>query len=350
MPRAKSIRSRWSEVQPVSLLFVVLTFALSACSGGKSKPPETSSDYELNELRYHGMAGMVTVPELAEDLGYLAPVTLKFVGNTISGPQDIQAVATGDTDFGLAFNGAIIKLIAAKVPIRAVVAGYGVDPQTFSGFYVLDDSPIRSARDLIGKKIAVNTLGAHHEFMLREYLQRNGLSGAEAKQVELIVLPPLNTEQALRQKQVEVATLSDMLRDKALERGGIRLLFSDLELFGTFTASSYALSQRFLARNPKTARKFVEAVGKAIEWARAAPREQVVARMQAIIAKRKRDENADALRYWKSTGIAAKGGTLSAREFQLWLDWLVREHELEAGAVALRDVFSNEWNPYSSTR
>jgi ABC-type nitrate/sulfonate/bicarbonate transport system substrate-binding protein len=337
-------------MQPSALLSVVLAFALSACSSVKSKDPETSSDYELNELRYQGSAGLVTFPELAEDLGYLAPVTLKFVGNTISGPQDIQAVATGDTDFGMAFNGAIIKLIAAKVPIRAVVGGYGVDQQTFSGFYVLEDSPIRSARDLIGKKIAVNTLGAHHEFMLREYLQRNGLSSAEAKQVELIVLPPVNTEQGLRQKQVEVATLGNLLRDKALERGGIRALFTDYELFGTFTAGSYAMSQRFLARNPKTARKFVEAVAKAIEWARATPREQVIARFKAIIAKRKRDENADAVSYWKSTGIAGKGGTLSAREFQLWLDWLVKEHELAPGAVALRDVFSNDWNRYSANR
>ncbi len=39
-----------------------------------------------------GWAGQVTFPELAEDLGYLAPVKLKWVGNTISGPQDIQTV------------------------------------------------------------------------------------------------------------------------------------------------------------------------------------------------------------------------------------------------------------------
>ena len=45
-----------------------------------------------------------------------------------------------------------------------------------------EDSPIKTARDLIGKKIAVNTLGAHLEFMLREYLARNGLTpgGGEA--------------------------------------------------------------------------------------------------------------------------------------------------------------------------
>jgi len=68
----------------------------------------------LTELRYQGWVGQVTFPELAEDLGYLAPVKLKWIGNTISGPQDIQTVVTGDIDFGGAFNGAVAKLLAFR--------------------------------------------------------------------------------------------------------------------------------------------------------------------------------------------------------------------------------------------
>ena len=113
---------------------------------------------EITELRYQGGVGSVTFPELAEDLGYLAPLKLKFIGNTISGPQDIQSVVTGDTDFGGAFNGAIVKLLSAKAPIKPVIAYYGVDDNTWTGYYVLDGSPIKTAKDLIGKKIAVNTL------------------------------------------------------------------------------------------------------------------------------------------------------------------------------------------------
>ena len=59
------------------------------------------------------------------DLGYLGDVKLKWIGNTISGPQDIQAATTGDTDFGGAFNGAIVKLKVSKAPITAVVSYYG---------------------------------------------------------------------------------------------------------------------------------------------------------------------------------------------------------------------------------
>nr|WP_281367139.1 ABC transporter substrate-binding protein [Paenibacillus phytorum] len=133
---------------------------LTACGKTETTASASGGAPEVTELRYQGGVGSVTFPELADDLGYLAPLKLKFIGNTISGPQDIQAVVTGDTDFGGAFNGAIVKLISAKAPIKPVIAYYGVDENTWTGYYVLDGSPIKSAKDLIGKKIAVNTLGS----------------------------------------------------------------------------------------------------------------------------------------------------------------------------------------------
>ena len=150
------------------------------------------SELERPTLRYQGFSGQVTYPELAEDLGYLAPLKLDYVGNTISGPQDIQTVVTRDIDFGGAFNGAVLKLMAARAPITAVMGYYGTDENTWSGYFVLDDSPIRSARDFIGKKVSMNTVGAHQEFVLREYLTRGGLSKDEINQVTLVVVPPVS--------------------------------------------------------------------------------------------------------------------------------------------------------------
>ena len=150
--------------QHAARLLLTGAFALGFAAPAFAEPP-----LEKTEIRYQGWAGQVTFTELAEDLGYLAPLKLKWVGNTISGPQDIQTVVTGDIDIGGAFYGAILKLIAAKAPIKAVVGYYGSDDNTYSGYYVKEDSPIKTARDLIGKKVAVNTLGAHHEFVPVSY-------------------------------------------------------------------------------------------------------------------------------------------------------------------------------------
>jgi len=301
---------------------------------------------EQTEIRYQGWAGQVTFVELADDLGYLAPLKLKWVGNTISGPQDIQTVVTGDTDIGGAFYGAIIKLIVAKAPIKSVVGYYGSDDNTYNGYYVKEDSPIKTARDLIGKKVAVNTLGAHLEFVLREYLARNGVSAAEAKQVTLVAVPPVTGEQALRQGSVDVTTLNGVLRDKALERGGIRRLFADTELFGNFTGGAYVLRDKFIRDNPNTSRKLVEGVSRAIAWAQAAPPEEVRARFERIIADRKRNEDATPIKYWKSTGVATKGGVIGDGEIQIWIDWLVKDGLPKPGQLKASDTYTNEFNFY----
>ncbi|MGW7489337.1 ABC transporter substrate-binding protein [Streptomyces sp. NPDC054786] len=299
---------------------------------------------QTKTLRYQGWAGQVTLPELAEDLGYLEDVKLKWVGNTISGPQDIQSAATGQIDFGGAFNGAVVKLAANKAPIKAVISYYGSDKGAYNGYYVLDDSPIRSAHDLVGKKVGMNTLGAHAEALLDTYLERGGLSQGQVGKVEPLVVPPVNTEQSLRKRQIEVAVLGGILRDKALAKGGIRPLFTDYQLLGAFSAGTYVMTDRFLAQNPDTARTFVTGVGRAIEWSRSTPRKEVIARMTDIVKKRGRNEEADPLRYWKSFGVAETAGRITGKELQLWIDWLAKRGDIQKDQVTLSELYTNEFN------
>lgn len=324
-----------------------LAWGLLACQG-KSSSHGTPGGDQPTVLRYQASPGTVTPPELAEDLGFLAPLRLQFVSSTTSGPQSIQAVATNDTDFGGAFNGAVLKLVAAKAPIRAVVSLYGVDAETWNGFYVAEDSPIRSARDLIGKKVAMNTLGAHHEFVLKEYLARAGLTAAQIAQVMLVVIPPVNGEQALRQGQTDVTVLGGIFRDRALERGGLRLLFSDHDLFGSFTAGSYVMRTDFIEQHASAVRTFVAGVAKALDWSRSTPREQVIERFRTIIAKRQRSEDASLLKYWQGFGVEAKGGVIQRSDFKLWSDWMVRAGELQPGQMDLGRVYTNQFNPFAT--
>ena len=334
----RALAAAWS-------LLCVMSLALGTACRNADATKQQSPRAEPLELRYLAVPGTVPPPELAEDLGYLAPLKLLYVSSTTSGPQSIQTAVTGDTDFGSAFNGAILKLIAAKAPITAVVGSYGVDEKIWGGYYVTQDSPIKNARDLIGKKVAVNTIGAHQEFVLKEYLARNGLNQAEVKQVMMVALPPINAEQALRQGQTDVSVLTSIFRDRAVERGGLRLLFSDRELFGSFTAGSYVMRNDFIAQHPKSAKKFAEAVGKAIEWSKTTPREQVIERFRAIIAKRKRNEDASVVKYWHSYGVADARGRIHPEEFQIWIDWMLRSGELRPGQVELARVYTNELNP-----
>jgi ABC-type nitrate/sulfonate/bicarbonate transport system substrate-binding protein len=295
-------------------------------------------------LRYQGSANAVTLPELAADLGFFSKVKLKWVGNTISGPQDIQSAATGQTDFGGAFSGAVVKLIKAGAPVKAVINYYGEDKKTFNGFYVTKDSPIKTPRDLIGKKIAVNTLGAHFEAVIDTYLEKNGLTKKEIDQVQLIVLPPNDTELALRRGQVDVATLGGVLQDHAIATGGLRSLFSDYDLFGAFNGGQYILLNDFIDKRPQATKDFVSGVAKAIEWERTTPRQKVIARFTSIIERRGRNEKTDNLKYWKSVGVPSKGGLISDKDYTLWQSWLESTGIVGKGALKPAELYTNASN------
>ncbi|MDQ0372740.1 ABC transporter substrate-binding protein [Cellulomonas humilata] len=327
----------------VAALLLVAALAAGCSSAAATTDPDGSVT-----LRYQGNAGQVTLPELADDLGYFEDVTLEWVGDTTSGPQDIQSAATGQTDFGGAFNGAIAKLVAAGSPITSVIGYYGSDDVAFNGYYVLEDSPVRSARDLVGKKVGMNTLGAHHEFVVREWLASEGLTSDEIASVQLVVVPPVSTEQALREGQIDVGTLGSVFRDSALERGGLRELFTDTSLYGEFTYGSYVFRDDVIAKNPQAVADFVQGVARAIRWTQTNPREVVIDRFETIIDGRGREENTDLVQYWKSAGVAGPGGVIDPKEISIWVDWLVREGTLEEGQIDPEDLYTNADNPYAN--
>lgn len=300
---------------------VVLALTVSGCGGAAEAGQGTQTGAEVKVLRYQGSANNVTLPELAQDLGYLGDVSLKWVGNTTSGPQDIQSAATNQTDIGGAFAGAVVKLVEAGAPVTAVVNYYGSDAKTFSGYYVKADSPIKAPRDLIGKKVAVNTLGAHHEAVINTYLSKNGLSQEEIKQVQLVPLAPNDTEEAIRRGQVDAGTLGGVLQDRAIEAGGLRSLFSDVQLFGAFAGGQIVLRNDFIRQNPTTTRTFTTAVAKAIKWETETPREEVIARFKKIIETRGRNESTVNLPYWKSPGVP-DNGVVRDEDFTRWSAWL----------------------------
>lgn len=54
-----------------------------------------------------------------------------------------------------------------------------------SKWIVLENSSIKGAKDLVGKKIAVNNVGAHVDYVTREYLAGSGLSPNDMQFVQI---------------------------------------------------------------------------------------------------------------------------------------------------------------------
>ena len=326
---------------------VAIVVAVALVAYVLSAGPARGSRGETTVLRYQDFAGQIGVAELAADLGYLPGLKLQYIGDTISGPQDIQATVTGDVDFGSAFNGSILRLAGAGAPITTVIAEQGLSPENKTSFAVPANSPVHGARDLIGKRIGVNTVGAQSEDALDMYLERGGLTPAQIRSVQLVVVSPVSMEQALRTGQVDAVATSGIPRDKAFAHGGLRELFSDYGLLGRVNADSIVMRDDFIAKNPHTVRTFVSGVAKALEWAGKHPRSQVIARMVRIARHRDPPADTSAISYWKGFGVATAGGGMGREEFAIWLRRLERNGRVPPGEVRLGSLVSNAYNPYA---
>ncbi|CAM4425496.1 hypothetical protein F901_03312 [Acinetobacter dispersus] len=322
---------------------VTMSLILLGCVKQESKLA-TVDGLESLEFKYLGSPGIVTPLELAEDLGYLAPIKLSYQGVSTGGPQGIQSALSGDSDISSpSFAGSAVKMVASGVPGTVVIAAYGTFDDPFAGYYVLENSPIHSARDLIGKKVGTNILGAQVEYMLKTYLKKGGLSPEEINQVTLVVLPPGSSEQALRNGHVDLAPLTG----PSIERGGVRRLYRDYDLVGDLTTGTYVMANRYIAEHPNTTRKVVTGIAKAIEWSRQQPRDQVIARFEHILAKRKRPENSAMLKYWTQWGIPSNAGRFENDDFTIWVNNLISEGQLKQNQIDYKKIYSNQYNAYS---
>ena len=343
----KPKRFRNSRLRAVVVLAAVaaLGLPLTACGQGGS----VHSENGVTTLRYLGWTDQVTLPELAESLGFFnGKVKLDWSGTTISGPQEIQSAATNQVDFGGAFAGAVAKLITAGAPITGVIDYYGSDEKSFQGYYVRDDSHIHSPADLVGKKIGVNTLGGQNEADIHDALAKAGLSQDQIKSVQLIPLPPPNIEDAVRKGQVDVASLSGQFQQRALAVGGLRPVFTELDEYGgPINGGQYVFRNDVIAKNADAVRTFTTGVAKAIEWERDTPRDQVIAKMSQIINARHRPgEDTSTLKYWLSVGVPAKYGIISDVDFTRWESWL-RDTGAIHGKLDPAKFYTNKYNAFA---
>ncbi len=341
---------RRSPALRVAAVAAAAAVLVAGCGAGGSSGESGADASGVTTLRYQGWNNQVTLPELADHLGFFGgKIKLDWVGNTISGPQDVQSAATGQTDFGGAFGGAVAKLVSSGADIRAVINYYGGDDRDYGAYYVPKDSPIKSAKDLVGKKVAVNTLGGQNEADVFNQLRKEGLSPEEIKQVQLVTLPPPNQEDALRKGQVDAAGLSGQFKQRADAAGGLRVLWDEHQQYGPFNGGPYVFRNDFIKKNPDAVRAFVNGVGKAIQWARLTPRDEVIAVQTKIIEARHRpNENTDTLKYWLTPGVPSYYGYIQYSDFRLWEDWLKSTGAIKELPPADK-LFTNEFNDNATT-
>ena len=309
-------------------------FALVAALAGLL--PGATLAQEQVTLRFLAGHGGVSAHELADALGFYEPFGIKLenVGYTSGGPESLFALASGNVDIGSAATSAVINSIAGGNDFVAAYPTNGINEEVQSIFYVLEDSPIQSIADIAGKTIAVNTLGAHLDYTVREALHSVGLAQNVAN---LVVVPGPQLEQVLRSGQVDIAAFGywqTTFEGVARQTGGIRAVFDDTDILGDIAGGFAVLRRDFIEANPEAARHFTEQAARAIDWSRENPDEARAALARIL---EERGENPELAQFFLGYGVR-EGGLPVERDIQFWLNVLEREGTLAPGKLTATDL------------
>jgi ABC-type nitrate/sulfonate/bicarbonate transport system substrate-binding protein len=288
------------------------------------------------KFRYLASQGGLSAHEFAAELGYFdgTGITIENVGYATGGPASLIALASGDVEIGSAATSAVLNSIVGGNDFVAAHPSNGINDEVQSIFYVLEDSPIRDIKDIAGKTVAVNTLGAHLDYTIREALHSVGLPSDAANQ---IVVPGPQLEQVLRSGQVDVSAFGywqTTFEGAAKQKGGLRAIFDDTDVLGEIAGGFIVLRRDFIEKHPEAAKVFVEQSERALDYARENPVET-----KAILAKAlaERGENPDIAQFFRGYGVRP-GGKAVERDLQFWIDVLVREGKLKEGQLSANEI------------
>lgn len=182
-----------------------------------------------------------------------------------SGTAAATGVASATVDIGASNAIGIAKAIALGRPLVALAGGaLYAKSSPIVELAVLSDSPLRTAKDLIGKTIGVTTSGDLAQIGISNWLEKNGV---DSSQVQFIDLPFTEMETALKRHLADVAIISEPWLTKGLHDG--------LRVFGRpyddvapeFLIGLWFSSKEWAAEHPDLARRFTSAMYATARWA-----------------------------------------------------------------------------------
>jgi NitT/TauT family transport system substrate-binding protein len=131
-----------------------------------------------------------------------------------------------------------------------------------SALCVAKNGPIRTAKDLEGKTIAVNGLKSTAEFATREWMRANGADPAKAQFVEITFTA---TVAAIQRGTIAAAIASEPALSSIPD--DVRALANVYDAIAkTWLINSYIARREWLPPNAEAARRFARAIAEAARW------------------------------------------------------------------------------------
>ncbi|MCK6212436.1 ABC transporter substrate-binding protein [Georgenia sp. EYE_87] len=256
-----------------------LALTLLACSG--EAEPDTTDD---GGAATGGAAGTETVTLGLIPIIDVAPVYVGMeqgffedegieleLSTGQGGAAIVPGVVSGSIDMGFGNNLSLVIGNSSGLPLRVIASGVDStgDPEQDPYTIVTADDSLQRPADLEGRTVAVNTLNAIGDTVVRASVRADG---GDPDAVEFVEMPFPSMTAALVAGDVDAAWQVEPFITLG-ESDGVRVLTTPLNDFTdeTIEVSSYFTSLKFAEENPELVDRFRAAIEKSLTYSQENP-------------------------------------------------------------------------------
>ncbi|SDY53068.1 NitT/TauT family transport system substrate-binding protein [Micromonospora pattaloongensis] len=257
----------------VALTAATALLLTAACGGGSSDDEASSGGVTAVKV---GVIPIVDVAPiyLGKEKGFFATRGINLTMESGQGGAAIvPGVVSGQFQFGFSNVTSLMVAQSKGVPIKAVangVASTGKTGADFGGVVVKANSPIKNAKDLAGKKVAVNTQKNIGDTTVRESVRK---AGGDPSGITFVEMPFAQMPAAVDKGQVDAAWVVEPSLSVAKDAGARVVAWNYVDAAPDLTVAVYFTSTKLAQENPDMVKKFSEAMAESLSYANAHPDE-----------------------------------------------------------------------------
>jgi NitT/TauT family transport system substrate-binding protein len=258
-----------------TLAAVALLLPAAACGDNADEPaagdaPKTPDKVNVGVIPILDVAPIY----LGKEKGFFSSRNIELtLTQAQGGAAIVPAVQSGQFQFG--FSNVVSMLVAKEkgLPLKVVANGVnstGEDGKDFGSILVKGDSPIKTAADLAGKRVAVNTQKNIADTAVRASVRK---AGGDPKAVKMVELPFPDMPAALAAGRVDAAFIVEPGQSGARAQGARSIASSYVDVAPNLTVAVYFTGEKLIADNPDLVKRFTEAIKESLAYADANPDE-----------------------------------------------------------------------------
>ncbi|BAL88871.1 putative ABC transporter substrate-binding protein [Actinoplanes missouriensis 431] len=255
------------------MVAVALAGTLTACGTSSDSDSAGGDSGSVDKVKV-GVIPIIDVAPiyLGQKQGFFSKRNIELTMEAGQGGAAIvPGVVSGQFQFGFSNWTSLMIAQSKNVPIKAVAAGVsstGVQGKDFGAVVVKGDSPIKTAADLAGKKISVNTLKNIGDTITRQSVRK---AGGDPSKIEFVEMPFPNMPAALDGGQVDAAWVVEPTLTAVKAAGGREVASTFVDAAPDLSVAAYFASTELIGKNPDLVKRFTEAINESLAYADANP-------------------------------------------------------------------------------